>query len=75
MIMKDKGKGLILFFLFTMHTLLLGAQVDERGVDTTGRGYQIGRSIGEWIPFLILFTLALLVIIRSYRLSQKDGDG
>lgn len=70
-----KHKGPILLFIFIVHAFLLGAQIDERGVDTTGRGYQIGRSIGEWIPFLILFTLALLVIIRSYRLSQKDGDG
>ncbi len=70
-----KRKGLILFFLFVMNTFLLSAQIDERGVDTSSRGYQIGRSIGEWLPFLILFTLALLVIIRSYRLSQRENKG
>jgi hypothetical protein len=45
----------------------------SEGVDTTSSDYQIGYEIGSWLPFIILFTLALMVIIRSFRLSQKKG--
>jgi len=56
--------------LFSM-TLQVWAQAE--GVDTTSAGYQIGYEIGNWLPFIIIFTLALMVVIRSYRLSQKNG--
>ncbi|HKK80214.1 MAG TPA: hypothetical protein VJ933_11325 [Phaeodactylibacter sp.] len=53
--------------------LLLG---QTEAVDTTSesyrRRYEIGKTIGEWLPFIVIFTLALMVIIRTYRLSQKD---
>lgn len=50
----------------------LYAQVDDRGVDTTGIGYRIGREIGNWLPFLVIISLALLVIYRSYNFSQEQ---
>ena len=53
--------------------VLLSAQSDTVGVDTTDWRYRIGYEIGSWMPFLIIFTLALAVIIRQYRLSQRDG--
>lgn len=49
------------------------ASGQAEGIDTTSADYQIGYQIGTWLPFIIIFTLALMVIIRSYRLSQKDG--
>lgn len=61
-------------FLFPI--LLIGsirASGQTEGVDTTSSGYQIGHEIGSWLPFIVIFTLALMVIIRSYRLSQKNG--
>lgn len=57
---------------FMTANLLLLFQTDTTAVDTTSRGYEIGYTIGSWLPFLIIFTLALMVIIRSYRLSQRD---
>ncbi|KGE88952.1 MAG: hypothetical protein ACE362_23205 [Phaeodactylibacter xiamenensis] len=61
----------LLFLAFVSITTLTLAQ--SEGVDTTSSGYQIGYEIGSWLPFIILFTLALMVIIRSFRLSQKKG--
>ena len=53
---------------------LLSGQAEA--VDTTSesyrRRYEIGKTVGSWLPFIIIFTLALMVIIRTYRLSQKD---
>ncbi|NBC07371.1 MAG: hypothetical protein GVY26_09280 [Bacteroidetes bacterium] len=64
---------LLLVVCGLLPTLLLG---QAEGVDTTSesyrRRYEIGKTIGEWLPFIIIFTLALMVIIRTYRLSQKD---
>lgn len=48
------------------------AMSQEEGIDTTSQGYQIGYEIGSWLPFIIIFTLALMVIIRSYRLSRNN---
>lgn len=56
-----------------MGVSVLSAQSDTVGVDTTDWRYRIGYEIGSWLPFLIIFTLALAVIIRQYRLSQRDG--
>jgi len=41
-------------------------------VDTTSVGYKIGYEIGSWLPFLIIITLLLLVMIRARRLSRND---
>ncbi len=35
------------------------------------RQYEIGYEIGSWLPFIVIFGLALLVIIRTYRLSRR----
>lgn len=53
-------------------TWSLFAQIDDRGIDTTGIGYRMGREIGDWLPFLVIITLALLVIYRSYNFSEKE---
>ncbi len=60
------------FAAFLSLTTLNAQESPTTGVDTTDAGYQIGYQIGSWLPFIIIFTLALMVIIRSYRLSQKD---
>ncbi|MEQ8702728.1 MAG: hypothetical protein RIC19_02350 [Phaeodactylibacter sp.] len=57
--------------LLTVCTLPVFGQ--EEAPDTTSAAYQIGYQIGSWLPFVIIFVLALLVIIRTYRLSQKNG--
>ncbi len=62
---------LLLSILYGMPALL--AQTDTTGVDTTDWRYRIGYEIGSWLPFLIIFTLALAVIIRQYRISRRDG--
>jgi hypothetical protein len=64
--------GLCLSLAFFVLPLSPAAQ--EAAVDTTTQGYQIGYKIGSWLPFIIIFTLALMVIIRSYRLSRKDNS-
>jgi riboflavin transporter FmnP len=51
----------------------LYSMAQQEGVDTTSRGYQVGYEIGSWLPFIIIFALALMVIIRSYRLSQRNN--
>jgi|GEM_PF-2204016 len=61
----------LLFLAFISITTRAPGQAE--GVDTTSSGYKIGYEIGSWLPFIILFTLALMVIIRSFRLSQKKG--
>jgi hypothetical protein len=64
--------------LFTLGLLILPCLLfgQAEGIDTTSESYQnryeIGKQIGSWLPFIVIFTLALMVIIRTYRLSQKD---
>lgn len=62
----------VLCFLALFSTTVRGLGQTE-GIDTTSSSYKIGYEIGSWLPFIILFTLALMVIIRSFRLSQKKG--
>jgi len=50
--------------------LIVFAQVDDRGVDTTGTGYRVGYQIGSWLPFIIVIGLALLIIFRSFDFSS-----
>jgi lipopolysaccharide export LptBFGC system permease protein LptF len=64
----NKRIGLLLSCLMT---LIVSLRAQTEGIDTTSQEYKIGYQIGEWLPFLVIFTLALMVIIRSYRLSQK----
>ncbi|TXB62083.1 hypothetical protein [Phaeodactylibacter luteus] len=66
--MKNKGLALAAAMFFRQ----AGLFAQEAAVDTTSAGYQIGYQIGSWLPFIIIFTLALLVIIRTFRLSSKD---
>lgn len=61
------------FLFLAFISITAQALAQSEGVDTTSSGYQIGYEIGSWLPFIILFTLALMVIIRSFRLSQKKG--
>jgi len=61
----------ISFFLLCISFHPLAAYSQEEGADTTSRGYQIGYEIGSWLPFIIIFTLAVMVIVRSYRLSRN----
>ncbi len=56
--------------LFLGQILTLLAQVDDRGVDTTGAGYRVGYQIGSWLPFIIIIGLALLIIFRSFDFSS-----
>jgi len=56
--------------LFFCQILLVVAQVDDRGVDTTGAGYRVGYQIGSWLPFIIIIGLALLIIFRSFDFSS-----
>lgn len=65
--------------LLPMLTVLIPGLIfgQAESIDTTSEHYQrrydIGKTIGEWLPFLVIFTLALMVIIRTYRLSQKKN--
>lgn len=68
--MISTNKTIATSLMFLVLPFLAIAQ--EESVDTTSQGYKIGYEIGSWLPFLIIFTLALMVIIRSYRLSQKN---
>lgn len=64
-------RRLFLFLVFAGSGIRAIGQ--NEGVDTTSERYKVGYEIGSWLPFIIIFTLALMVIIRSYRLSQKNG--
>lgn len=63
-------RHLLFCCILTLGAPSLSAQ--QEGVDTTSAGYQTGYKIGSWLPFIIIFTLALMVVIRSYRLSRKN---
>ncbi len=63
---------LIITFFFSLHLFLLFAQRDSAAIDTTDIRYRIGYEIGSWLPFLVIFTLALMVIIRTWNLSRKN---
>jgi len=63
---------LLISLLVVANVVALSAQSDTLSVDTTGWRYRIGYQIGSWLPFLIIFGLALAIIIRSYRLSRRD---
>lgn len=67
-----KQRLTVMLAILGAHAESLMAQIDDRGIDTTGIGYRIGREIGDWLPFLIIITLALLVIYRSYNFSEKE---
>lgn len=61
-----------LLFLFTLMLMsgFLFAQIPDSvytGVDTTLASYQMGRKIGAWLPFLLLFGVVLLYIKKAYR--------
>lgn len=64
----------LLAFLLFLSLPVLSAQRDSADVDTTSIGYHIGYEIGSWLPFLVIFTLALMVIIRARNLSRKKGE-
>jgi len=64
-------KGGLFVIVFWVRISAIQAQTNEPGVDTTGIGYRIGYEIGSWLPFIIIFILALLVIYNSYRFSSK----
>ena len=66
----NKRIGLLLSCIMI---LMVSLRAQTEGADTTSQSYKIGYQIGEWLPFLVIFTLALMVIIRSYRLSQKKN--
>ncbi|MBV6652374.1 MAG: hypothetical protein KI786_01370 [Mameliella sp.] len=68
---KFTSKTLPIALMIMASSTIAFGQVE--GVDTTSAGYQIGYKIGSWLPFVIIFVLALMVIIRTYRLSQKNG--
>ena len=57
--------------LFSFFLSVLSAQRDSAVVDTTDIRYRIGYEIGSWLPFLVIFTLALMVIYRTWNLSRK----
>lgn len=40
--------------------------------DTAKIGYKIGYQIGSWLPFILLFIVALGVIVKGYRHPRKD---
>jgi hypothetical protein len=65
--------SLFVAVLFLLPMLLLG---QSEPIDTTSESYkkryELGKQIGAWLPFLVIFTLALMVVIRTYRLSQKN---
>jgi len=50
--------------------MALFAQVDGRGVDTTGTGYRVGYQVGSWLPFIVIIALALLIVFRSFDFSS-----
>ncbi len=64
--------SIYIFILYGVPSLL--AQTDTAAMDTTDWRYRIGYEIGSWLPFLIIFTLALAVIIRQYRHSRRGGE-
>lgn len=50
--------------------VLLQAQSAASDVDTTSAGYKAGYTIGEWLPFIILIILVLMVMFRARKLSK-----
>lgn len=70
--LNTRRRRLALFVCVLAGQTLASAQTDERGVDTTGVGYQVGYQIGSWLPFIIIVLLALLVVVNSYRFSQRN---
>lgn len=69
--MKTKSSNLLWIAAFQLMWLPAHAQAEaqESHVDTTSSAYQLGYQIGSWLPFILLIILAMMVIIRSYRLS------
>ncbi len=53
--------GLVLLPVFLM----------AQEVDTSSHSYQVGHQIGSWLPFLVIITLMVLVIIRASRRRQE----
>ena len=66
--MKKQQIAILLFSLVNC-PLFSQNQVTE-GVDTTSSGYKIGYEIGSWLPFLIIFTLAIMVMYRARKYSK-----
>lgn len=50
--------------------ILLRAQSAATDADTTSAGYKVGYTIGEWLPFIILIILVLMVMFRARKLSK-----
>lgn len=67
-------KKIILILLLAGPATLLTAQNDSMGVDTTDWRYEVGYTIGTWLPFLIIVALALLIIVRGHRFRKGEEE-
>lgn len=60
-----------LVFLWSWPMLLQAQQQNTHSADTSSAGYKIGYTVGEWLPFLILIVLVLMVMFRARKLSKE----
>lgn len=67
--MKIKS-SIWLLCLFLGSSALFSQHEQADSVDTTSTGYKIGYEIGSWLPFLIIITLALMVMYRARKYSK-----
>ena len=40
--------------------------------DTTGVGYKIGYQIGSWLPFLVLATIFIWLLLKAFKRSKDQ---
>lgn len=61
--------------VFTLSTFLLALPLVAQSAevaDTTSRGYQVGYTIGTYLPVVILLLIIVWFIRRSYRFQEND---
>jgi len=40
-------------------------------IDTTLVGYQIGHTIGSWLPYIVVVTIFILIVRKRYQFNKR----
>ena len=69
--MKKKSRTHIIYALTLALAPAFPLPAQETAADTTALGYKVGYQIGSWLPFLVIITLAVLIILKMARQNQE----
>lgn len=69
--LKKYGPAILMILVILLFPSWQEAQIDTTS-ESYRKKYEIGYRIGEWLPFLVLITLVILVMMRARKASREQ---